>query len=507
MNKFYLLLVSLFFVVPSSAQPLTPTELQQLAYDKTLAFIPEYLDFISLPCDAHYPDQLEPNIQWLEQAFTARGFTTERLQTKGIPILLVERLVKDADKTLLLYMHVDGQPVDSSKWDQPNPYQPVLKTAKSGGAWERLDIDLLRGKIDPEWRVFARAAADDKGPISMFLAAWDAAQDQGIQPNYSLKLFLDPEEEIGSPNLLQALEDHRDKLSADGLVIMDGPMHASNQPTLTFGARGIARITLTVHGPKGPQHSGHFGNYIPNPAVRMAQLLASMKDEGGRVTIPGFYDGITLDGETRELLNAVPSDEASLKKRLGIASVDQVGNSLQEAIQYPSLNVRGLGAAWIGKETRTIIPASATAEIDMRLVVESDPERLIRLIRQHISEQGYYLLEGEPSLEERLSHPKLCTFSHKISYRAFRTPLDGELGTWLQKGLVDSFGKAPISLRTMGGSVPISPMIQYLEIPAVILPLVNSDNNQHSPNENLRMGNFLTGVQTLVGLLQTPFGK
>lgn len=507
MNKFYLLTLSIFFTTFSSAQVLSPSELQELAYEKTLAFIPEYLEFISLPCDAHYPELLEPNIQWLEHAFTKRGFRTKRLPTEGIPILLAERLAKGADKTLLLYMHVDGQPVDSSKWDQPNPYQPTLKMSENGDSWKVLDSQLLLEKIDPEWRVFGRAAADDKGPISMFLTAWDAALDQGIQPNYSLKIFLDPEEEIGSPNLLQALEDHRDLLDADGLIIMDGPMHASNQPTLTFGARGIARITLTVHGPQGPQHSGHFGNYVPNPAVRLAQLIASMKDEGGRVTIPGFYEGIHLDEETLKLLNSVPSDEEALKKRLGIASVDRVGNSLQEAIQYPSLNVRGLGAAWIGKETRTIIPKSATAEIDMRLVLESDPERLIRLVGEHIEAQGYYVVEGEPTLTERLSHPKLCTFTHKISYQAFRTPLDGELGKWLNKSLTHSFGKAPITLRTMGGSVPISPMIQHLDIPAVVLPLVNSDNNQHSPNENLRMGNFLTGVQTLVGLFQSPFDK
>ena len=137
-----------------------------------------------------------------------------------------------------------------------------------------------------------------------------------------------------------------------------------------------------------------------------------------------------------------------------------------------------MGAAWIGKETRTIIPASATAEIDIRLVQESDPSRLIQLIQTHIQA--------------------------RISYQAFRTPMEGELGTWLREGLTQSFGKVPLSLRTMGGSVPISPMIQALGIPAVILPLVNSDNNQHSPNENLRMGNYLNGIQSLVGVFQTP---
>ena len=189
---------------------------------------------------------------------------------------------------------------------------------------------------------------------------------------------------------------------------------------------------------------------------------------------------------------------------MGLGSVDAVGKNLQEAIQYPSLNVRGMASAWVGKETRTIIPASATVEIDMRLVKESDPERLISLIRTHIQQQGYHIADQEPTLEERLAHPKICQMNARISYQAFRTPMDSPLGNWLQNALKATFGKAPIALRTMGGSVPVSPMIDALGIPAVILPLVNSDNNQHSPNENLRMGNYLQGIRTMIGVFQTP---
>ena len=504
MNKIISLLLCVGQGILSFSQPLSHAQIENLAYQKGLEFIPAYLEFISLPCDAHYPEQLEPNLQWLETAFAERGFQTQRLTTEGIPILLAERIVENAEKTILFYMHVDGQPVDSSKWDQPNPYIPALKAQDESGNWKIIERERLLESIDPEWRVYARAAADDKGPISMFLAAWDAANEVEISPNYSIKVFLDPEEEIGSPNLLPALQAYKGELQADGLVIMDGPMHASNEPTLTFGARGIASLTLTVHGPNGPQHSGHYGNYIPNPAVRLAQLIASMKDEQGRVIIPGFYQGIDLDSTITTQLAQVPENEETLHRRLGIGSVDQIGKNLQEAIQYPSLNIRGMGAAWIGKETRTIIPASATAEIDVRLVLESDPVRLMGLIRTHIEGQGYHILEGKPTLEDRLNYPKLCTMKSRISYQAFRTPMDGELGTWLQRGLTQSFGKAPISLRTMGGSVPISPMIQALGIPAVILPLVNSDNNQHSPNENLRMGNYLNGIQSLIGVFQTP---
>ena len=151
------------------------------------------------------------------------------------------------------------------------------------------------------------------------------------------------------------------------LVIFDGPRHITNRPTLTFGARGIATITLKVFGPYFPQHSGHYGNYIPNPAVRLAQLIASMKDENGRVTIPTFYEGITISEDVKAVLKSVPDDEKVINYKMGIANSDSVATTYQESLQYPSLNVRGMLSGWVGEEVRTIVPASATAEIDVRL--------------------------------------------------------------------------------------------------------------------------------------------
>ena len=153
------------------------------------------------------------------------------------------------------------------------------------------------------------------------------------------------------------------------LIIYDGPRHITNKPTLTFGARGIATITLTTYGPVVPQHSGHFGNYAPNPALRLSKLLASMKDDEGRVTILGFYDGISIDSNTEQILKAVPDDDAQIKKRLQIVESDKVGSYYQESIQYPSLNIRGMQSGWVDEKVRTIIPGWARAEIDVRLVL------------------------------------------------------------------------------------------------------------------------------------------
>ena len=452
-------------------------------------------------------------LEWLEAAFAERGFTTERLPTPGRPLLLAERPAPDAERTVLVYLQADGQPVDPSAWDQENPWVPVLKERGPDGAWRtipwsRADGRLAEGRpLDPDWRVFARSAADSKGPIGQFLAAMRLLDRAGVGPAVGLKVIVDTQEEQGSPHLPAAVERHRDRLAADMLVIFDGPPHASGEPTLKFGARGIATVTLTVHGPRVPVHSGHFGNYAPNPVFRLAEILAAAKDDAGRVVIPGWYDGVELDEETRRMLAAVPDDEEAIQRELGIAMIDSVAGSLQGAVQYPSFNVRGVRAGWVGDEARTIIPARAVAEIDVRLVKESDPNRLLRLLREHVEEQGYRLLNREPTDEERRRHPRLATMTSTVAYAAFRTPFESEPGRWLARSLRRHFGRDPIRIRTSGGSVPISPFVATLDVPAVSVPTVNPDNNQHSPNENLRLGNFYRGIETMMAVLTTPVAQ
>ena len=265
--------------------------------------------FLSLPNDAHIAEDLEPNMQWLSAELEALNFAVRRLPTKGLDLMLAERQVANPVRTLLIYLQVDGQPVDPTKWYQDHPFTPALKKKTVDGAWEEIPWQSLDDQIDLEWRVFARSTADSKGAITAFLAALRIAQAKGWTSNYNIKIIMDSEEELGSPNLPAAVEVHRKALAADMLIILDGPRHISNEPTLTFGARGITTLRLTTYGPRVPQHSGHYGNYAPNPALRLAQLLASMKDRGGRVTIPGFYDGIVIDDATREILRQVPDDE------------------------------------------------------------------------------------------------------------------------------------------------------------------------------------------------------
>lgn len=461
-------------------------------------------DIVSMPNDAFYSEQIEVNLTWCENQFDKRGYSTEKLETGGIPLLLVEKKQSNASKTVLFYFHVDGQAVDRSKWTQPDPYVPVLKTQTNEGEWEIIPIEKLKDEYNADWRIFARSSSDDKGPIAMFLTAWDAMADAGMAPNYNVKIILDFEEEQGSPLLPDAVNTYKEKLVADMMLIMDGPRHTSNEPTLSFGARGIADLTLTTFGPKLPQHSGHYGNYAPNPALLLSQLLASMKDENGRVKIPGYYDGITLTEAEKEILSKVPDDEKAIQKKLGISRTDQVGQTYQESIQYPSLNIRGLESAWVGSEARTVVPATAIAEIDVRLVPESDPERLFTLIKKHIEDQGFHIVTKDPTDMERMEYPKIVKMVYSISYQAFRTPMDSESGKWLRSSMKRAFEKDPVQIRISGGSIPISPFVDALGIPAVTLPTVNSDNNQHSPNENLRLGNYKEGIIAMMSVLTQP---
>jgi len=461
-----------------------------------------YRDFLSLPNDANDPEQIGRLNSWVQAAFEQRGFNTRLIATDGSPSIYAERLSADARQTVLIYLQADGQPVDPAAWQQPNPYTAVLKAQTAEGGWEIIDWDAVQGTLDPDWRIFARSASDSKGPMTQFLMAIQLLTSVKGDLGYNLKVLIDTEEELGSPNLGAAVRANSDLLAADMLLIFDGPPHASNRPTVSLGARGIATITLTTYGPRVAQHSGHYGNFVPNPALALSQILASMKTADGVVTIDGFYDGVSIDASTRALLEAVPDDEEAILASMGLIRSDAVAGSLQEALQYPSLNIRGMASAWTGAASRTIIPPTAVAEIDLRLVVESDPLRLIKLVRTHIESLGFTVLDHAPTDAERMRFPRIVSMDHRVAYGAFRTDPEAPPARMARAGMRHLFGEEPIVVVTMGGSIPIAPIIDALGVPAATVPTVNIDNNQHSPNENLRLGNFLEGIAILMAVLQ-----
>ena len=465
--------------------------------------IDELREFIAIPNDALEPSDINRNISWLTEKFNARGFNSSVLPTEELPLFFAALPMEDEKPTILFYMHFDGQSVDPSKWDQPNPYNVVLKSSE-GDSWKTQSFEDISEDINYDWRLFGRSTSDDKGPIVMFLNALDLLKKNQVEIPFNIKIVLDGQEEKGSDPLPKAVAEYRDLLEADFLLIADGPVHPSENPTIVYGCRGITSMSLTTYGPIKPQHSGHYGNYAPNPGFQLAQLLASMKDAEGRVTIKGYYDGINLDEETREVLNSVPDDASAINEHLAIRTPEKVGSNYQEALQYPSLNIRGLGSAWVGDEARTIVPGSATAELDLRLVPETDGERLKKLVKDHIRSRGFYITDQEPDREMRLQHDKIARVVESGVTDAFRTDLSNSYGNYLADVLARTFEKEVVKIRIAEGTVPIAPFVNELAIPAFLIPMVNPDNNQHSPNENLKIGQIAYGLKAFYGILSTP---
>jgi acetylornithine deacetylase/succinyl-diaminopimelate desuccinylase-like protein len=467
------------------------------------AIVTELVDLLAIPNVASDRENIRKNAVRLREMLATRGLTAEIFETAGNPLVWGELKTPGAARTVLFYAHYDGQPVYPKDWRQPSPFTPILRAGRMEDNAAELGDLAARTTFGADQRIYARSASDDKSPIVAVLAALDALKANDVQPSSNIRVILDGEEEAGSPSLVPAIAKHRDKLTADLMFILDGPSHSSGRPTLVYGARGILTLQLTSYGPKFALHSGHYGNWVPNPAMRLVQLLATMKGDDGKVLINGFYDGLpTLTAEERSILDGVPDDPAALQTLFGIAGPERPGLTLQEALQYPSFNIRGFSSGFVGSDARTIVPATATAEIDIRLVTETPATRLHELVVAHIRAQGWHVVPTEPDDATRSTHPKIVkVVARGDGTNAYRTspllPVSEQVGAALQ----EVFGAPPVQIRTMGGTVPITPFIEALGFPAISVPTVNFDNNQHGENENLRLGHFFRAITAMAALL------
>jgi acetylornithine deacetylase/succinyl-diaminopimelate desuccinylase-like protein len=489
--------IALFFLAAALASAQDRAEIERFTASHQRQILSEFVDLLSIPNVATDRANIRRNAEFIRSMLERRGVRTELLETAGNPLVYGEKNRPGATKTILFYIHYDGQPVDPAKWKQASPFTPVMRDGRMEEGAATIPNFASSATFPDKWRIYARSASDDKAPIVAFCAALDALGDR-LRSN--IHVVIDGEEEQSSPSLSAAIARYRGKLRASLLLVLDGPVHPSGRPTLAFGARGIVTLDLTVFGPKMALHSGHYGNWIPNPAIRLAQLVASMKDDQGRTTIEGFYKDVPpLTASQRRILKSVPDDEPALLKLFGVARPDAVGESLQEAIQYPSLNIRGMHS---GYEDRTIIPPDATAAIDIRLVKETPSAHMVQLVRAHIEKQGYHVVEGEPTDAERAEFPKLARLRMSESAsEAFRTEPDSPDALAVTQALERIWGAPPVLIRTMGGTVPIAAFIRELNVPAVSVPIVNFDNNQHGDNENLRMGNLWSGIVSLAAMI------
>lgn len=457
--------------------------------------------FLKIPNASRDLINIQKNVNWCQNEFEDLDFRVKRFNINGTPFLLASKTIDDRLPSLLVYLQIDGVSVDISKWAQKNPYVPVVKNNKG----EIIDWDTFIKDPELNSKIYARSSSDSKGPAVAFISALEIMKKEELSLPYNVKVIMDFEEEISSPNLPILVKREIDAFKAKYLLIMDGSRFVENKPTLTFGARGIAKVDMTLFGPNVPVHSGQYGNFIPNPIYEASRLISSLKDSDGKVLIPNWYKDVQIDENELALINKDMQPSLSIAHDFGVSSYEKVGQSYQESLQYPSLNIRGIASGFVGKKARTIIPDKVEISIDIRLVPELGGEEAIRLLRQHLRTIGYRLLQNDPDAKTRKKYSKLVKFQSSIGYPAFQTPLSSNIGIWLKKAHMNALGFEPISIRRTGGSQPMAPFVNVLNLPAVAVRIPNPDNQIHAPNENIRVGNFLEGIRINLGILTTPF--
>jgi acetylornithine deacetylase/succinyl-diaminopimelate desuccinylase-like protein len=466
----------------------------------------ELREFLSIPNVASDTPNIQKNAERLKEMLEARGIETHFLsiENRG-PVVFGKIDTLGATRTVIFYAHYDGQPVDPSAWTDKSPFEPVLrdKSVEAGG--KRIPFpeagDGAANSYRDDWRIYARSASDDKSPIVAILAALDALRAQNIPLTVNLKFILEGEEEAGSTHLQQTLQLHKNLLGADLLITGDGPIHPSGRPLVFFGNRGDIGLDITVYGPVRSLHSGHYGNWAPNPALELSHLLAAMKDEQGRVLIPGYYDDVIPLGPLEQTaLNAMPANDAELQHELGIARPDGGGKKLVELLQQPSINIRGIRSGAVGDQATNIIPDKAEASLEARLVKGEDPQKKFTQIVNFIRKQDFFVVDREPTLDERREHPLIAKIIDQGGYRASRTRMDMPVSKALVRVLQEATHNQTVVAPMLGGSVPMY-IFEDLDLPWIGVPIVNYDNHQHSSDENLRLGNLWQGIETYAVLL------
>lgn len=467
------------------------------------AIVRDFADLLAIPNVAATPADLRRNADRIAALFQKRGFAMELLEIDGAPPLVVgERKVAGATRTIAIYAHYDGQPVNAAEWTTP-PFAPALytKAKADGGAAIALPSD--GDAIDEDWRLYARSAGDDKAPIIALSAAFDALDEAGAALTSNIVLVFDGEEEAGSPHLARFLSDHRSKFEAVDLwLFCDGPTHQSRAAQLAFGARGVTELEITVYGPNRGLHSGHYGNWAPGPGWRLARLLATMKDDDGRVRVKDFYrSGAPITKADRAAIAAMPPIDDELRVAFGLAETEMHDAPLAERLLLPALNLRGIKSADVGAAATNLIPTTATASLDLRLVAGNDPEAMLDLVEAHIARQGYHIVREEPDAQTRANHALIARVTRGEGYRAVRSRLDDPAFAPLIKAVGRAAGGELVLAPTLGGSLPLYVFEEARKAPIIILPIANYDNNQHAADENLRLGNLFYGIDAFAAAL------
>lgn len=499
MNKISILALALFLVSGTMyGQSQTLETVREYRQQHEVKILKEYLSFLEIPNVASDLANIRRNAEYLVDQFEKRGAEMELLtlpdQPDVPPVVYGELKAPNAKRTLIIYVHYDGQPADPKNWTH-DPWEPTLYSGSMQEGGEPITLPTSGEKINPEWRIYGRSASDDKVPFPAILSTLDALQESGIALSSNLKFFFEGEEEAGSPHVRQILERYKDKLQGDLWLFFDGPKHQSGRPQVVFGVRGVTGMEVTVYGPDSPLHSGHYGGWSPVPGQMLAELLSSMKKETGEILIEGFNENTApITDADRSAFATLPDYDDQVREQLGLSWTEFEGRSLIESFMYPTLTIRGLKSGNTGALARNVIPTKAVASLGIRLAKGNDPEEMKDKVEAHIRKQGYYIVREEPGHDIRLKHRKIAKVTRGGGYPAVRTPIDNPMAQQVIQAIKTATNEEIILYPTFGGSLPLFHFEQVMQTPIVIVPIANHDNNQHAPDENIRIGNIWYGM-------------
>ncbi|RYF77040.1 MAG: M20/M25/M40 family metallo-hydrolase [Cytophagaceae bacterium] len=508
MKHLVLLLTALLLTSNTFAQSELTLKTRTYRQQHERQLLDEFMGLLALPNVVYDTAGIQKTADYIAGMLKRRGIEPQRLEgkTKGIPPAIYgEVMVPGATKTVVFYAHYDGQPVNPNQWaDGLKPFEPTLYNASLDAGGQAISLPRAGESINPNWRIYGRSTSDDKAGVFAILAAYEAMVKLNIKPTANLKFFFEGEEEAGSAHLNEILERHKDKLKSDLWIICDGPVHQTGRKQVLFGVRGDVNLELKVFASKRPLHSGHYGNWAPNPAMMLARLLTSMKDDDGNVLIKGFYDDVTpLTDLEKQALAKIPPVDEQLKKELGFTVAEGGGKPLADLLMRPSLNINGFASANVGKLAANVIPTSATAALDLRLVLGNDAKRQVQKVIDHVMAQGYYVTQQESITdEERAKYPRIARIVAKSGYNAQRTRMDLPIAQTVVKAVQSTVSGDIVLQPSLGGSLPLYLFDQILKTPTITVPIANHDNNQHAENENLRLQNLWDGLETYVALMR-----
>ena len=484
----------------------TPEKVREYRRANEHRIIKEFTTLLAIPNVAADTPNIRKNADLIAEMMKQRGLNPRLLEAKTPnvpPAVYGEWNTPGAQRTIIVYAHYDGQPTDPKQWTGTQPWQPVFRSAAIEAGGQILPGPTDGAMINPQWRIYARSSSDDKAGVMAILTAFSALKEKGVALTSNIKFFFEGEEEAGSPHLGEIIDLNKQLLEADAWIIGDGPVHQSGRKQVVFGARGDTNVDVTVYAAKRPLHSGHYGNWSPNPAHLLARLLASMKDDDGRVTIEGWDSDVEALGDAeRQAIAEAPQYDEELKRQLGIKRTENNGKTLMELINQPSLNINGFASGDVGALARNVIPTTATAVLDLRLVKGNDYQRQTQRLIEHIRKQGYHVTEREPTDAERAQYPLLARINARAGgYNAERTKMDLPISKAVIEAVQSTSTEKIVLLPTSGGSLPLSLITERLKTVTISVPIANYDNNQHAENENIRLQNFWDGLEIWAAIM------